>query len=58
MSLGEKWKVSFKTKDAMYDWLVQPFGLSNAPYTFMVLITNVLYDFFRRRLLLSILMTY
>jgi hypothetical protein len=42
MAKGEEWKTAFRTRFGLFEFLIMPQGLTNAPATFQKMITNVL----------------
>ncbi|KAL2080706.1 hypothetical protein ACEWY4_024499 [Coilia grayii] len=45
---GDEWKTAFNTQSGHYEYLVLPFGLTNAPAVFQALVNDVLRDMLNR----------
>ena len=48
MREGDEWKTAFNTPLGHFEYLVLPFGLSNAPAVFQALVNDVLRDYLNR----------
>lgn len=44
MRSGDEWKTAFRTRYGLYEYLVMPFGLANAPATFQYFINDIFRD--------------
>jgi len=42
---GDEWKTAFRTRYGLYEWMVTPFGLANAPSTFQKYVNWALRDY-------------
>ena len=44
----DRHKIAFRTHHGLYEWLVMPFELTNAPATFKALMNSIFSDFLRK----------
>src|ERR1700738_3104482 len=49
---GDEWKTAFRTRYGLYEYLVMPFGLANAPATFQNMMNDIFRDLIDRGVLI------
>jgi hypothetical protein len=51
MAEGEEWKTAFRTRYGLYEYMVMPMGLTNAPATFQHAMNSIFSEYLDRFLL-------